>query len=358
MADSSAPTIRAALDELVHQFADPYAFVRELVQNSIDAGSGEIEVDVTYEPGADGNGIATVHVDDFGEGMTRQIVEKKLTRLFSSSKDGDRTKIGKFGIGFVSVFALDPEAVCVDTSREGERWRVLFHRDRSFDLISLDTPFDGTRIDVIKRATKAQFEEIATRVEASLRFWCRHVAAEVRFRGAPIREPFDLPEAPCRVEQSDEIGRIVVGHREDDAPFCGFYNNGLTLYESSRHFGPAADLGPIAFKVWSPRLEHTLTRDAVIQDAGFHRAIERVRELSVGPLASRVFELVEQHGEEGGATATYLHKAAAWHASNRSELPQDALTRRVASSPSGKPWTIASLRMAIGRELVAFADQR
>jgi hypothetical protein len=60
--------------------------------------------------------------------MNREIIEKQLTRLFSSAKDGDRTKIGKFGIGFVSVFAIDPHIVCVDTSRDGEHWRVLFGR--------------------------------------------------------------------------------------------------------------------------------------------------------------------------------------------------------------------------------------
>ncbi len=358
MADSTAPTIRAALDELVHQFADPYAFVRELVQNSIDAGSAEIDVDVTFTPGEGEQGVVTVHVDDSGEGMTREIIEKKLTRLFSSSKDGDHTKIGKFGIGFVSVFSLDPELVCLDTARDGERWRVLFHRDRSYELIRLATPVEGTSIDVIKRGTVEDFAEIARRCEASLRFWCRHVPAEVRFRGQPIREPFDLPGAPCRVEDKGEIGSIVVGHLEDGASFCGFYNNGLTLYEAAQHFGPAATLGPIAFKVWSPQLEHTLTRDAVIQDAGFHRAVERVLAMVDGPLASRAFELLEQRGDEGGATAVYLRRVAGWHATQLGDLPRDVDARRIARSPSGRAWTVAGLRAAVGRELVAFSEHR
>ena len=126
MSEPAPVAVRDALDELVNQFADPMSFLRELIQNAIDAGSEEIEVDVEFEPGKDGDGVTIVRVDDFGEGMTREIVEKRLTRLFSSAKDGDMTKIGKFGIGFVSVFAIEPEAVCVDTAREGEAWRVLF----------------------------------------------------------------------------------------------------------------------------------------------------------------------------------------------------------------------------------------
>ena len=50
---------------------------------------------------------------------SREIIETKLTRLFSSQKDGDRTKIGKFGIGFVSVFAIGPDVVAARLVAEG-----------------------------------------------------------------------------------------------------------------------------------------------------------------------------------------------------------------------------------------------
>jgi HSP90 family molecular chaperone len=105
-----------ALEGLVHQFADPWAFLRELIQNAIDAGSGQIEVRIDHDAA---KGTMTIEVVDSGEGMTREIIDTRLTRLFSSAKEGDYTKIGRFGIGFVSVFALDPEVVCVDTGRAG-----------------------------------------------------------------------------------------------------------------------------------------------------------------------------------------------------------------------------------------------
>ena len=87
------------------------------IQNAVDAGSTEIDIRFEYV-----DGRLVVHVDDYGEGMDRHIIDTKLTRLFSSSKEGDRTKIGRFGIGFVSVFALQPEVICLDTSRAGEHW--------------------------------------------------------------------------------------------------------------------------------------------------------------------------------------------------------------------------------------------
>jgi hypothetical protein len=336
---ASTPSARAALDELVHQFADPYAFVRELIQNAVDAGSAEIHVDVRHATEGPDAGLVTVHVDDWGEGMTREVIEKKLTRLFSSSKDGDRTKIGKFGIGFVSVFALDPDAVCIDTARDGQCWRVLFRADRTFELLALRERVDGTKIRVIKRGDAERFAEIRARVEASLRFWCRHLEAEVRFAGVPIRAPFTLEDAPCQVSAGADASRIVVGHRSDRSTFRGFYNSGLTLLESTAA-RPGDPLDGLGFKVSSPRLEHTLTRDAVIEDAGFHGVLRDVEALARTPLAEAVFDALERAST--GPASHYLVHAALWHLARG--LPPGLGARAVASSPGGAPLRIDALR--------------
>ena len=103
----------AALENLVNQFARPLDFLRELVQNSIDAGSPRVEVWLCYRRGAEGDGVLEIHVDDFGEGMDEHIIDNHLTRLFSSTKEDDLTKIGKFGIGFTSIFAIQPDAILI-----------------------------------------------------------------------------------------------------------------------------------------------------------------------------------------------------------------------------------------------------
>ena len=100
------------LPDLIHQFSDPFAFYRELIQNSIDAGSARIEVRLRFTPGAT-RGTATAVVQDWGEGMNRQVIDDYLLTKFRSSKENDLTKIGKFGIGFLSVFAPEPGAVVV-----------------------------------------------------------------------------------------------------------------------------------------------------------------------------------------------------------------------------------------------------
>ena len=67
---SDEPTrdlVEQALDNLVKQFANPMDFLRELVQNSIDAGSPRIEVELRFKGGDDGRGVAEIEVRDFGD---------------------------------------------------------------------------------------------------------------------------------------------------------------------------------------------------------------------------------------------------------------------------------------------------
>jgi hypothetical protein len=349
MTHPAALQVENALDELVNQFSDPLSFLRELVQNALDAGSEEVEIDVTYEPpGKDdegGTGVAVVQVDDFGEGMTREIIEKRLTRLFSSAKDGDQTKIGKFGIGFVSVFAIQPDAVCVDTSREGEHWRVLFSQDRRFKLIRRSEPVDGTKIRILKSMPPDEFEPFVLRARRVVEYWCKHTRGEVRFAGEVINHPLAL-DAPCQVVADDGFSRVIVGHAPDQQPFFGFYNTGLTLLEGRDEY-----FDGVAFKVSSPHLEHTLTRDAVIHDAGYHRVMETVRGLVQGQLFERVFgELEQALGGDDAETLDYLYHAAVWHA-QRLGNPWDRADGRVAFvSPSGKRLRVGKMRSDTHRD--------
>jgi DNA mismatch repair ATPase MutL len=84
----------AVVANLVTQFADPFDALRELCQNSIDAGTSRIEVWTSFEGAPGKPGVIEIHVDDFGEGMDEAIIDNQFTRLFASTKDKDFTKIG------------------------------------------------------------------------------------------------------------------------------------------------------------------------------------------------------------------------------------------------------------------------
>ncbi len=312
-----------ALDNLVDQFARPLDFLRELVQNAIDAGSPRSAIWFRFRPAREAGlaGVLEIHVDDQGEGMDESVIDNELTRMFSSSKEDDLTKIGKFGIGFTSIFAIRPDGVLLRTGRHGENWELLFHPDRSFDKVRIDEPVDGTRITLFKAMAAADVPRFVARCRWTVRYWLEHSDTPVlfgepdlswspdadapapsaadpddpfaAFAGAPSKgghepgclalEPLNGPmeldaELVEEVRRGDIIG--LVGYAE--TPLHAFYNGGLTLVRSSGgeslgSYGPL--LGHLAFKIKSPHLEHTLTRDNVLQDEAWIEAMQAISDV-------------------------------------------------------------------------------
>ncbi|MBI2892735.1 MAG: ATP-binding protein [Deltaproteobacteria bacterium] len=298
------------VEDLVHQFTDPYAFYRELIQNAIDAGSNRIEVTLRYSP-TPSAGVTTAQVQDWGEGMTREIVERFLLTKFRSSKEDDLTKIGKFGIGFMSVFACAPELVVVETGRDGEDLRVLLHPDRSYEILACPEPIEGTRVSVHKDMSVADYRDFVARSHDSVRRWCKHSEADVTFAagdengsspgpGEPVREPLALDTA-FQVEYREEGTVIVAGpSRDERQTFAGFYNRGLTLLETAEPLAPGVD-----FKILSRYLEHTLTRDDIRRDKGFARAMKLLGKLVEGALEDRLKVELRALAEKAEDDGTY-----------------------------------------------------
>lgn len=286
MASDTQVAIEAGdtLENLVNQFTDPYACLRELIQNSMDAGSSSIDIWFEFKPSENGQGIMIIHVDDTGEGMTRRVIDTKLTQLFSSSKENDLTKVGKFGIGFVSVFALEPNAVIVDTGKDGEYWRLIFKEDRKFDRIILPTPVEGTQIQIVKVTSEADYERAKKRSVDTISYWCKHVEAEIMVDGQVMNQEFRLNHPYEFVHQGQDT-EIVVAPSEAAEPFFGFYNRGLTLREGEKEYFPG-----VAFKLSSRYLEHTLTRDNVLTDKNYDKAMALLAEIVNGPYRKQLFE--------------------------------------------------------------------
>jgi molecular chaperone HtpG len=275
-----------ALGDLVAQFSDPYAFIRELIQNSLDAGAARIDVRMAWD-----DHRLTVDVMDDGEGMDRATIEGYLLTLFRSTKEDDLTKIGKFGIGFVSLFAMGPQQVIVDTARDGVWHRVQFAEDRSFTLLEMPEPREGTTVRLELARSQRDARTDCERIRASAVRWCRFAEAEITTSAsglgqggwdeAPIAAPFTV-EAPVVVTHRSDGFEAALGPSR--APSAGFYNLGLTLFESD---GPALIDG-VSFRVKGRHLEHTLTRDNVRRDRHFDEAMRRLRALAAEELGRAV----------------------------------------------------------------------
>jgi hypothetical protein len=303
--DGSPGMYEGMVDNLVTQFSSALDCFRELVQNSIDAGSPRVEVWTEYLPGEGHEGTIAIHVDDFGEGMDEQIIDNQFTQLFASTKDDDLTKIGKFGIGFVSVFALQPRAVLVHTGRSGEYWEVLFHEDRSFSKTRVDNPVEGTQITLFLAGEYHRYQDLVEEIPATLRHWCSHSEVEVTFEDRTNNEDFAPPQVineefgvhgECLQYVQHEGTEIALAYSE--RPIYGFYNRGLTL--------ALTDVGDdvltrwkrrleyVSFKIKSRYLEHTLSRDSVIRDEQYEKAMTLLEEAANGPLLDALIAELEE----------------------------------------------------------------
>jgi len=318
---------------MVRQFADVHAFARELVQNGIDAGATSIQTLVDRSA----DGVASVRVTDDGCGMTLDVIENALLVLFRSTKDEDPTKIGKYGVGFMSVFALEPSEVTVDTWRDGYAHRVRLFPDHSYEIESA-APRDGhgTSVTISKTLSAEDFPAFWQKVAASLHRWCRH--AEVPIELVVSDGATDEPPKHARVDTPLEVRAIVSVRQKwhdmeivagpiagsgglpdagtgEDSPsaFAGFYNRGLTLYETTEALLP--ELGQVRVKVQSPRLCHTLSRDDVRRDRAFHMALARAKDLCATSLRDATLRALlaaaeAAAGGEDGARFVALLEAA------------------------------------------------
>ena len=307
--------------DMVRQFADAHAFVRELVQNGIDAGATSL--DVTVDRGEDG--IAAVRVSDDGCGMTMSVVEDALLVLFRSTKDEDASKIGKYGVGFMSVFAIEPSEVTVDTWRDGGALRVRLFPDHTYE-IEHAPPRDGhgTVVTLVKPLPAEEFDAFWMRVAGALHRWCRHAEVPISLgvldaaSGRPARTaradmPFDV-RAVLSVRQKFDDMEIVVGpiagsarlppsgtHEDDPSCFAGFYNRGLTLHETTAEL--RGGLADVRVKVNSPRLRHTLSRDDVRRDEPFLVALKRAERMVQMDLRAAALRELAREAAKIGALA-------------------------------------------------------
>ncbi len=292
------------VENLVNQFSSSLDCLRELVQNSIDAGTPRVEVWMDFTAGVGRDGSIAIHVDDFGEGMDEAVIDNQLTKLFASSKDNDLTKIGKFGIGFVSVFALLPRAVLLHTGKNGEYWEILFNPDRSFLKTRLSVPVEGTQITLFLSGDLAAYKKLVADVPKTLRHWCSHSDVEITFEDRYSQVGFEEPsvinaafevEGDCMQYATHQGTEIVVAY--GSRPIYGFYNRGLTLvlteigddvlgkrHERYRHIG---------FKIKSRYLEHTLARETIMRDEQYEKAMVLIDEAVNGVLLEALFAELE-----------------------------------------------------------------
>jgi len=142
-----------------HIYSGPQVYIRELLQNGVDAITarklsldtdgqkqydGKIQIElIPGKPSNEKIGAPTMVVTDNGVGLTEQETHRFLATIGQSSKKNtvDRSSfIGQFGIGMLSAFMVCEEIVLISQSiKEGEKAvKWIGKSDGTYQIETLD----------------------------------------------------------------------------------------------------------------------------------------------------------------------------------------------------------------------------
>ena len=265
---------------------DPWFFLRELAQNSRDAGARNIRVDARSAA----DGMETIVFADDGRGLTLAHARRFLFRLYASDKGGDAAAAGRFGIGFWSVLRFGPSLIQLQSRHGKDSWAM--NLDAALNArpcpCYLDRP--GTVVTLSRPAVCSGAEEFCRHVEAGLRTYCRYLRRNDRrggmlplwYSGRNLTESMTLP-GPLRLSfRSGPVeGAVGLGER----PEVRLYARGLPVWRGAllsqmsildADADARADVGvglaPV-FLLNGNHLDVTFARDLAVEN----RALDRVR---------------------------------------------------------------------------------
>lgn len=200
-----------------HLYSGPEVYIRELLQNAVDAITARQHIDWAHEGSirvevVDGD-APTILVEDNGVGLTKEEVHQFLATIGQSSKSGDFSRdefIGQFGIGLLSGFVVSNEITVITRSvKSGSRpveWKG--GENGTYSVRELDTePSVGTRVYLRAKPGKEEFFAM-DKVDHLLRHFGRHlphlITLETKKQQLQINEP-----APWNATYDSEEERLA-----------------------------------------------------------------------------------------------------------------------------------------------------
>lgn len=187
-----------------HLYSSPDVFLRELIQNGADAISMRAE----KENGTKGEISVTVKKDktitfiDNGIGLTEEEIHKFVSVIGQSSKRGDTSYIGRFGIGLLSCFIVTDEIILRSRSLKAPEYAVEWHgfADGRYSVTGIDEDIPiGTQITF---SCKPGYEKY---------FDADFLADKSRYYALPLPYPIYVSEEGKERVQANVIFRSIGG---------------------------------------------------------------------------------------------------------------------------------------------------
>jgi hypothetical protein len=284
---------RLAVREARRYGSDDWVFLRELIQNSRDAGATSVE----FTTGVSGD-TEWVSCRDDGSGMAWDEAQRHLLTLYSSRKRSDAA--GRFGVGFWSVLRFEPERLVIRSRpiHADVGWELRL----SGDLASVATgPWHGspgTEVVLERRRTTGGLGRTVRRTVAAEARHCRRLGAseavlDISVDGERIAEA--LPDWAPGLRFAAPGVRGVVGFAGE--PSVDLLSHGLRVrrfasLDELRSPGQAARRGPtsvgsgLRIILDCDRLGVLMSRRDVAEDPEVERAV-RAAERAVERLVRR-----------------------------------------------------------------------
>jgi hypothetical protein len=210
---------------------EPWFFLRELAQNSRDAGAHAIRVSAVAAGGTE-----TLSFVDDGEGLSLEHARRFLFRLYASDKGSDLAAAGRYGIGFWTVLRFRPATVRIESRHGSEAWALVLDADLNARRDDCTLAHQGTAVTLSRPATVAG--DFAAAVEQGLRTYCRYLRRNDRrasplplwFAGQNLVEAMALP-GPLSLQFSGGAVEGAVGLGEK--PLVRLFARGLPVWEGT-----------------------------------------------------------------------------------------------------------------------------
>jgi molecular chaperone HtpG len=170
--------LRGVVDLLSHHlYATPRVYVRELMQNAVDAVTARRLVDprapgeVWFEP-AESTGDGSLRVHDTGIGLTESQVHEFLATIGRSSKRDDfgfarHDFLGQFGIGLLSCFMICDEIRVLTRNGDSPTVSWTGYSDGRYEVALAAEPRaqQGTTVTLVPRHGEEQWLRASTVTE-------------------------------------------------------------------------------------------------------------------------------------------------------------------------------------------------
>src|SRR3954454_24921071 len=159
MSNTFQVDLRGIVDLLSHHlYASPRVYVRELLQNAVDAitAAGDVAGGRVAIESTEVTGDGTIRVSDNGIGLTEAQVHELLATIGRSSKRDElgfarHEFLGQFGIGLLSCF-LEADEIRVHTRRAGaEPVRWTGYSDGRYEVGPGEEREPGTTVTLLPR---------------------------------------------------------------------------------------------------------------------------------------------------------------------------------------------------------------